>query len=126
MIRLGLRLGLSYNGRGEPNSITITGVPTISGTAAVGQTLTGGDGTATGTGTTAVASRQWRRDGAVISGATSSTYTLVSADAGTDITFQVVWSDDNGSLAATSLATSIPAGASGIGAMAIGSTFEVA
>jgi hypothetical protein len=65
-------------------SPSISGVPTISGTAEVGQTLTASAAGVTGY---PVPSRtwQWLRDGSNISGATSSTYTLVSADGGTDV-----------------------------------------
>ena len=63
----------------------ITGVPTISGTAEVGQTLTATAASVTGTPTPA-RTWQWERNGAAISGATAATYALVTADAGTNIT----------------------------------------
>lgn len=60
--------------------------PSISGTAASGQTLTGASGTiADG----AVSARQWRRDGVSIGGATGATYALQGADVGKVITFAV-------------------------------------
>lgn len=59
--------------------------PSITGTAQVGQTLTGVDGTVSGG---VVSARAWLRDGAAISGATGSTYTPVEADEGAEITFR--------------------------------------
>lgn len=62
----------------------IAGVPTISGTAEVGETLTASPASVTGNPTPS-RTWQWLRDGVDISGATSITYTLVSADGGTDV-----------------------------------------
>jgi len=60
--------------------------PTITGTAKVGQTLTAGTaGWATGTSF----AYQWKRDGAVIDGATASTYTPVAADLGEALSVKV-------------------------------------
>lgn len=74
--------------------------PYITGTASIGQTLVGSDGTlVNGT----VSARQWLRNGVAISGATGSTYVLVSADIGTTITFRVTASNTGGSASATSL-----------------------
>lgn len=67
---------------------TITGSPSITGTAQSGETLTGVDGTAVN-GT--VLSRQWRRDGAAIVGATGTTYVLQPTDVGGRITLAVTW-----------------------------------
>ena len=58
--------------------------PVASGTAQVGQTLSTTDGTWQGIATITFA-YQWRRDAVNISGATSSTYTLLAADYTTDI-----------------------------------------
>lgn len=58
-----------------------TVAPQITGTAVVGQTLTCDGGTVTGT-PTPIKTYQWYRGVTPISGATSSTYTLVQADAG--------------------------------------------
>ena len=80
-----------------------TGAPTISGTAQVGETLT-----ASATGitdsdglTNATFTYQWIKldsnlNDSDISGATSSTYTLVAADAGTGIKVRVSFTDDRG------------------------------
>ncbi len=79
------------------NSVA-TGAPTISGTAQVGQTLTADtSGIADEDGLTGVAySYQWLADGADISGATSSSYTLVTAQQGKTIQVRVTFTDDAG------------------------------
>ena len=81
----------------KPNT-PATGAPTITGTAQVGQTLTAatsGISDADGLGTF---SYQWIRvdsgADADISGATSSTYTLVAADQGKTIKVKVSFTDD--------------------------------
>ncbi|MFT3888598.1 MAG: hypothetical protein QM713_10605 [Arachnia sp.] len=61
--------------------------PTISGTVAVGKTLTAKPGTWKPSGATFT--YQWLRDGKKISGATKSTYTLTSSDKGKAISVQV-------------------------------------
>ena len=53
---------------------------------------------------------QWKRDGVNISGATSDSYTLVSADLGTSITVEETATDTNGNRSATSAGVSIPTG----------------
>jgi hypothetical protein len=70
--------------------LTQTPQPTLSGVAAVGQVLTADAGT-WGPGGVSLSYR-WYRDGVVISGATASTRTLVTADAGTEITVAVTGS----------------------------------
>ncbi len=61
-----------------------TAAPVASGTGEVGATLSVTNGTWTGTAPITY-TYQWRRDAVNIAGANSSTYTLVSADEGTDI-----------------------------------------
>ena len=79
-----------------------TGVPTISGTAQVGETLTADtSGIADADGLTNVTySYQWvANDGTSdtdIAGATDSTYTLVAADEGKTIKVKVAFTDDEG------------------------------
>lgn len=68
--------------RGFMVTSTFTAAPAITGTAQVGQTLTGSDGTIVG-GT--FASRRWLRDGVAISGATAATYVVQAADVGKQI-----------------------------------------
>lgn len=76
-----------------------TSIPTLSGTAQVGRTLTCDPGTWTGSPTLTYA---WLRDGAPISGATSSTYTLVGADAGAAMSCRVSGQNAGGTDIATS------------------------
>ena len=75
-----------------------TGVPAISGTAQVGETLTADtSGIVDQDGLTNVAySYQWLADDADIAGATDSTYTLVDADEGAAIKVKVSFTDDAG------------------------------
>ena len=75
-----------------------TGAPAITGTAQVGETLTAdtssiadADGLAK-----AAFSYQWQADGADISGATDSTYTLADADEGKAVSVKVSFTDDAG------------------------------
>ncbi|AMB57670.1 excalibur calcium-binding domain-containing protein [Microterricola viridarii] len=80
-----------------------TPAPSISGSAHVGQTLTATPGPWS---PAATFSYQWKRAGAVISNATSSTYTLTTADFGKTLTVTVSGSTSNYATAsATSAAT---------------------
>ena len=79
----------------------------MSGTAAVGSLLTASNGTFSGSGLTYT--YQWLQDGNAIAGATNSTYTVVAADAGHDLSVQVTASNGGGTATATSSAISIPA-----------------
>ena len=80
---------------------TNSALPSISGGSYVGQTLSVTNGTWSGSDPTSI-SYQWRRSGAPISGATSSTYTLVTADAGNTISVVVTYTNAAGSATATS------------------------
>jgi hypothetical protein len=93
-----------------------TTAPAISGTTAVGQTLTTTNGSWTNSPTTYT--YQWKRAGTAISGATSSTYVLVSADQGTNITCTVTATNAGGSASATSAAVG-PVTGSGLSAGSI-------
>ena len=84
-----------------PTAPANTVLPAITGTTTVGQTLTTSNGTWTGTPTITYA-YQWKRGGANISGATASTYVLVSADVGTTITATVTATNSVGNASATS------------------------
>ena len=84
------------NNTPPPANTPVTGAPTISGTAQVGETLTAetsaiadADGMSG-----AVFIYQWLANGADITGATSSNYTLVDADAGQTIKVKVSFFDD--------------------------------
>lgn len=72
-----------------------TGSVSITGTATQGQTLTASNtlADADGLGTLAY---QWKADGAVISGATASTYTLTQAEVGKTITVTASYTDGFG------------------------------
>ncbi len=74
-----------------------TSDPVLSGNAIVGATLTTSNGVFTGTPTPTVISRQWYRNGSLISGATNQTYILVSGDAGATITCRVTIQNSAGS-----------------------------
>ena len=86
-----------FHRRTQPFAVNTlhTGTVTISGTAAVGSTLsvTSTISDVNGLGTFAY---QWKRSGTAISGATSSTYTLVSADASNTITVTITYTDGKG------------------------------
>ena len=92
-----------------------TGAPTMTGTAQVGQTLTASTtGVSDSDGlTNATYTYQWLTDDTEVSGATSSTYTLVAADVGKAIKVRVSFTDDAGNeesltSAATSTVTARP------------------
>lgn len=75
--------------------------PVVSGTGVVGQTLTTTNGTWSGT-LPFTYTYQWQRNGSPISGATSSTYVLVSADAGANVSCVVTATNSKGSASASS------------------------
>ena len=75
--------------------------PVISGTNVVGQTLSCTDGSWSGTPVISY-TYQWKQNGSDISGATSSTYVLVQADAANTITCVVTGTNVAGSSSATS------------------------
>jgi len=89
-----LRRGVIGGGGGPGPTNTVP--PVISGTAERGETLTSTTGTWTGTGTITFA-YQWTRNGADISGATSSTYTLVADDDNANMVCKITATDDEGS-----------------------------
>jgi beta-glucanase (GH16 family) len=71
-----------------------TFLPQVTGITQVGSTLTTSNGSWTNSPTSYT--YQWRRNGVNISGATSATYVLVSADAGTAITVAVTATNASG------------------------------
>ena len=98
MIRLGLTLKnnlISSDGASPVNTVA----PVISGTALVGNTLSSTTGTWTSDTGVIGYLYQWTRNSVAISGATSSTYTLVSEDRLTTIRCQVAATDTDGTSA---------------------------
>ena len=96
-----------FHRRTQPFKVNIlpTGTVSISGTAQVGSVLTASNNIADadGLGTFAY---QWKRSGNNISGATGTTYTLVSADAANTITVTITYTDGKGFIeSVTSAAT---------------------
>jgi hypothetical protein len=89
---------------GEPPVNTIA--PVVSGTGVVGQTLTTTNGTWSGT-LPFTYTYQWQRNGSPISGATSQTYVLVSADAGTNVRCVVTATNSVGTASASSNAIAV-------------------
>ncbi len=87
----------------------VTSAPTVSGSAAVGQTLSVSDGSWSGTQPIAYAI-QWQREGANIAGATGPAYKLVAGDAGHRIDVAVTASNPLGSNSATSAPTGVVSG----------------
>ena len=80
-------------------------LPAISGTVAIGQTLTATTGTWSNSPTGYT--YQWNRDGVAIGGETASTYLLTASDPGTVITVTVTASNAAGSASATSAGTAV-------------------
>lgn len=78
-----------------------TVAPSITGTTVQGSTLTAADGTWTGTPAPTL-TRQWKRNGVNISGATATTYVLTASDVGATITVTVTATNTIGSVSATS------------------------
>ena len=90
--------GLELVVPGPPSNSAATGVPTIGGTAQVGETLaasTSGISDADGL-ANATFTYQWMSDDTEISGATGSSHTLAEADAGKAIKVRVSFTDDAG------------------------------
>lgn len=99
MLGLGNNLILNNASKSDGNVPINVVAPVISGTALVGNTLTSTTGTWTSdTGVTGYL-YQWTRNGVNISGATNSTYTLVSADLNTSIICKVAATDTDGTSA---------------------------
>ena len=80
-------------------------VPTITGTPAVGQTLTASTGAWANS--PASYAYQWLRSGSPISGAQTGSYALVSADSGASITVMVTATNTAGSASSTSTAVTV-------------------
>ena len=87
---------------GPPVAPVNTGLPVISGSTVVGQTLLTSVGTWSGT--AATYTFQWKRGGVAIPGATGSSYLLVSADLGAMISVTVTATNTAGNASATAVA----------------------
>jgi len=88
--------------------------PAVSGTPAVGQTLTCDPGTWTGI-PELVTTYAWQRDGADVVGAAAATYAVTAADAGTSLRCVVVVANGYGRAAAASPGVSVAGGGGGSG-----------
>ena len=88
------------------------GAVTITGTATQGQTLTADtSGISDPDGpSNLMFGYQWKRDGAAISGATSSTYVLTQADVGAAITVTVSWTDAGNTAESLTAVAVLPSG----------------
>jgi hypothetical protein len=103
-----------------------TVLPVISGGSVppkVAEVLTGSDGTWTGAPTPTL-TRQWKRAGAAIGGATVASYTLVSADLGTLITYEVTATNAVGAVTAASAAVGPIAAAATLPTLSAMSAFD--
>jgi hypothetical protein len=83
-----------------------TALPVITGTATVGSTLTASNGTWSGT-TPITYTRQWKKGGVNIAGATNTTYVVQAGDSGAAITVTVTATNAVGNASATSAARTI-------------------
>jgi hypothetical protein len=110
----------------SPAAPANTAGPTVTGTVALGQTLTASTGTWNNS--PYAYAYVWDRCNptcSAISGATTSTYTLGAADAGTTIEVQVTATNAGGSAAATSAGSALPAPPGLIGSPGISGQPEV-
>lgn len=98
-------------------------LPVITGTAQVGATLTGSDGTWDAT-PSPVFTYRWHRDGLPILYATSTTYVLTDADLSHTITFRVTAANSEGTTEAFSLGLAISHGAGEISYLSAGPLAE--
>lgn len=101
--------GDEYGGEAGPPAVapSISGLPTISGTAGAGNTLTITRAPVTGT-PTPTPTGQMFRDGAPIPGATGGTYLQTVADEGANLTFTQTETNTAGVATATSLPFAVP------------------
>ncbi len=96
---------------GVPTAPTNTEQPAISGTAAVEQTLSCSTGSWTGFPNPSF-TYLWLRDGSAITGATTNSYVVQTADQGHTLSCEVTASNEAGKQAAISSGVSIPEGSS--------------
>src|SRR5262249_60252628 len=103
-----------------PMALVNTVLPSVSGSAVQGQTLTGGQGSWSGNPVPSLANQWLRCDSAgancvAISGATAMTYVLVAGDVGSTVRLQVTGTNTAGSAAASSAQTAGGRGRGGWG-----------
>lgn len=98
------QIRVNANPSGAGNGPLNTAIPTITGTATVGQTLTATTGTFTGDATITY-SYQWYAGGVPIAGANLSTYQLTSNELGDKISVKVVATNSAGTAEAMSIQT---------------------
>lgn len=104
---IGLALGTGNSKAVVPNAPVNTVNPTITGTPAVGATLTATSGTWTGTAPITY-EYQWERNGADIAGATTTTHLVDALDEGANLQIRVTATNAAGSDVAYSLPFEIP------------------
>lgn len=95
-----------------PTAPSNTVAPAVTGTAVTGQTLTCTTGTWTGY-PAPTFTYQWKRNGTAITGATNSTYVLVTADEGTAVKCTVTATNASGAVNADSNTVNPTSGAGG-------------
>ena len=128
--KLSGRVELTVNGPEQQNN-SATGLPTISGTPQVEETLTADTANiADQDGLTGVSYRyQWIAGGADISGATGSSHTLTAAEEGQTIQVRVTFTDDAGNAESLTSAATVAVAAApnrdATGKPAIGGTPQV-
>ena len=103
---------VDVNGRvmvGTPSMVPVnTALPVLSGTPAVGQTLSCSEGSWSGDPTPTL-SYQWLRGGTPIGGANASTYVVQATDQGQELACEVMATNSAGQVSATSNRLQVPA-----------------
>ena len=100
--------GASWSQQAELGPPVSTTAPALSGTATVGNKLTCSTGSWAGTPTPTSFTYQWLRGGSAIAGATTSSYTVASADQTAALSCRVTAQNSAGATSATSNALTVP------------------
>ena len=85
-----------------------TGLPTISGSAVEGQTLTARTNAVSDADGMGSIQYQWLRNGSAISGANSASYAIGDADVGTQLSIEIRYTDNQGTLETLASASTAP------------------